>query len=327
MSAEGGGEFGYEDPDLDNRVDHDDHDDGEQEVDTTHPFQPGAASTPYQPGEPYHVGEQTEMRTMQHEQSGPPDISYTETSFGGVDIPLLEPDPDSIGALQKKSYLRRKLKKAVDMIKDKFPKADFEKIPIRRGKKEENVGKIVAVGPSGKSEYKILKDDESGFMKSFLKNFKDKLGPEAEEIIDEDRDTIREQRQRLREAEIQLQQAETLYSQREEEKKEVEARRRKIEQKDAQIDALQDEQGSNVESEAELRRLKQLKKNYQTDFENTKKALDPLTKQAKNREKEQAKVDRLRASLAAKESETNAMEERLNSTKPLDDLKEQESEL
>ena len=33
------------------------------------------------------------------------------------------------------------------------------------------------------------------------------------------------------------------------------------------------------------------------------------------------------ASLAAKESETNAMEERLNGTKPLDDLKEQESEL
>ena len=36
---------------------------------------------------------------------------------------------------------------------------------------------------------------------------------------------------------------------------------------------------------------------------------------------------RLRASIAAKESETNAMEERLNQTKPLDDLKEQESEL
>ena len=52
-----------------------------------------------------------------------------------------------------------------------------------------------------------------------------------------------------------------------------------------------------------------------------------LTKQPRNREKEQAKVDRLRASLAAKESETNAMEEKLNQTKPLDDLKERESEL
>jgi len=164
-------------------------------------------------------------------------------------------------------------------------------------------------------------------MKNFLDSFKDELGPKAEEIIAEDRDTIREQHQSLREAEIQLQQAETLSSQREEEKKEVEVLRRKIEQTNAQIDAIQDEQGSNLESEAELRRLKQLKKNYQSYLENKKKELDSLTKKAINREKEQPKVDRLRASLAPKESETNTMEERLNQKKPLDDLKEQESEL
>jgi len=44
-------------------------------------------------------------------------------------------------------------------------------------------------------------------------------------------------------------------------------------------------------------------------------------------EKEEAKVNRLRASLAAKESKRNTLEEGLNQTKPLDDLKEQESEL
>jgi len=76
--AEGGGEFGYEDPGLDNRLDHD-SDEGEQEVDTTRPFQPDAASTPYQPGDPYHGGEQTEMRTMMDEPSGLPDTSYEET--------------------------------------------------------------------------------------------------------------------------------------------------------------------------------------------------------------------------------------------------------
>ena len=70
--AEGGGEFGYEDPDLDNQLD---HDDDEQEVDRTQPFQPGASSTPY------NRGEQIEMQTMQHEQSGLP--SYQETTFSG----------------------------------------------------------------------------------------------------------------------------------------------------------------------------------------------------------------------------------------------------
>jgi len=40
-------------------------DDEEQEVYTTQPFDPVGASTPYQPGTPYRVGEQTEMHTMQ----------------------------------------------------------------------------------------------------------------------------------------------------------------------------------------------------------------------------------------------------------------------
>jgi len=123
--AEGGGEFGYEDPDLDNRLDHDDSDDG-QEVNRTQPFQPGAASTPYQPGDPYHGGEQTEMSTFPHEQFGLPDTSYQE------ETPLLGRTP-SISDLQKESYLRQKLKKAVDTIKDQFAKANFEKLRIRRG--------------------------------------------------------------------------------------------------------------------------------------------------------------------------------------------------
>jgi len=102
--AQGGGEFGYEDPDLDNRLDHDDSDDG-QEVNRTQPFQPGAASTPYQPGGPYHEGEQMEMRTTLHEQSGLPDTSYQE------ETPLLGRTP-SISDLQKESYLRQTLKKS-----------------------------------------------------------------------------------------------------------------------------------------------------------------------------------------------------------------------
>ena len=74
--AEGGGEFGYYDPELDHAIDNEPYDDDwddEREVDTTRPFQPGAASTPCQGGEQY------EMQTMQHEQSGLPDTSYEET--------------------------------------------------------------------------------------------------------------------------------------------------------------------------------------------------------------------------------------------------------
>ena len=52
-----------------------------------------------------------------------------------------------------------------------------------------------------------------------------------------------------------------------------------------------------------------------------------LEKQVKNKEKAQEKVHRLKVSLAAKERERNAVEERLNSTKLLDYLKERKSKL
>ena len=112
-----GGDFGYEDDRLDYYIDHDDDD--EQEVDTTRPFHPGASSTPY------YGAEQYEMQTMMHEQSGLPDTSYEET-------PLLR-RTGSITDLQRESALRQKIKISVDMIKTKFPRANFEIMKIRRG--------------------------------------------------------------------------------------------------------------------------------------------------------------------------------------------------
>ena len=104
---------------------------------------------------------------------------------------------------------------------------------------------------------------------------------------------------------------------------EVQDLRIRIERTQARIDQL----GSNVENESELRDLRQRAKNYQTDFENAKKEVAALEKQAKDKEKEKARVDKLRAGLAAKEKERNTLEERLNTTKSLDDLNEHEAEL
>ncbi len=59
----------------------------------------------------------------------------------------------------------------------------------------------------------------------------------------------------------------------------------------------------------------------------TKKEVAAIEEQAKQKAKEQRRVNQLLASLAAKERERNAMEERLNDTRALDDLKEQEAEL
>ena len=88
--AEGGGEFGRDDSYLDHAIDNDGYDD-DQEVNRTHSF-----DVPQQASTPHHAGEQLEMQTMQHEQSGMP--SYEEeTSFGGDETDTL------IGGLKENS--------------------------------------------------------------------------------------------------------------------------------------------------------------------------------------------------------------------------------
>ena len=255
------------DTDLDALLDEkDDRDEEEEEeVDTTRPFQPDAASTPY------HGGEHVELQTMHHEHSGLPDTSYEETPLLGD---LLSPE-------EQKS----KVEKVKDFIKKRYPKADLKRLgPIGFGKKSGNQASVVSFGPKG-GETKMFKSGCSDFLKSFTDKNSAALGPRAEDIIFEDRDSIRETRQTLKEAEIQLKQAEKLSSQREEEKKKLEVLRRKIEQTDAKIEDIQDEQGSNLESEEELSRLKQLKKNYQTDIEKKKKRTDLAYKTSKKQRK------------------------------------------
>ena len=68
--ATGEDPFAFKDSDLDNKID---NDDDRQKANTTRPFEPYAASTPY------NGREKIEMQTMQHEQSGLPDTSYEET--------------------------------------------------------------------------------------------------------------------------------------------------------------------------------------------------------------------------------------------------------
>ena len=127
----------------------------------------------------------------------------------------------------------------------------------------------------------------------------------------------------MREAESQLKEAEKLSSERQKAFQEVKDLRTRLDQTQARIDALHDEQGSTVESESELRRLQQLRKNLKTDFDNAKKEVAALQKQAKNTAKERATVDKSRKEISEKERERNTLEEGLNSTKTLNDLKEQ----
>ena len=284
--AEGGGDFGYDDPRLDHDLDHDDKDDddSDQEVNRTQPFHPTEASTPY------HHEEEHEM----HKQSGLPDTSYEET-------PLLGDQSE--------------MQKSWDALTRIFPRAsatDLETSYSNKGRLQVNMFGV------GKKLYNLFtKDTKTGKQRlnpSLRKEIKNSLGESAEEIIAEDRDTLQEQRQRLVETERQQREAEKIAAEKQKEEKEMQNLKQQINRTFERITALEEQQGSNLESEAELQRLKQLKKNFETDLENKKKEIAALEKIAKKKEKAQRKVEREPVKFAEKERERNLIEERLNSS-------------
>ena len=231
--AYSGGDFGFDDPNLDHDIDNDDYDDDydQEEVKKTQPFQPVAASTP---------GGQYEMQTWMHEQSGLPDTSYTE------ETPLM-------GA-------QAQIQRSWDALTRFFPEArstDLETTYSKTGRLQ------VKMAGFGKKLYEVFTKDSSGRQQlnpKLTKEIKKSLGRGAEQIIEEDSNTAQEQRQRLEEAEKQLREAEKIAAEREKEAQEMQDLERKFERTQANIDAIQEEQGSNLESETELRRLKELKK-------------------------------------------------------------------
>ena len=334
----GGGEFGYKAPELDYAIDNDKDD--EQEVNRTQPFEPTRASTPYFDWSKY------EMQPMQ-EQSGLPDPSYEETpllsgSIRDADIErrlaALREDPltgiinttqmmdASINPLSEEDRAKQ-IERVKRLIKAQYPNANLNSLVIRFSTKKPM--DIVVVGSKG-GETKIVLNDGSGLQKSFLNltYVKKALGPEAPQIIEEDRNTAAQQLQRLKESENQLMRTEKISSERKEEEQKMQDLKVKIEKNNARIDAIQEVEGSNLESEAELRRLKLLNKNHQTELEKTKKELDAREKKAKKEQKKmKEKVDQERKKLNEIERRKKNTEERFYEIKRLDELKERANDL
>ena len=183
-------------------------------------------------------------------------------------------------------------------------------------------------GPRGGKEIIIIRKGRSwGISETFVKKNFMSLGKSAEEILKEDNTAIQQDRQRLKEAKKQQKNAESIARKKEKATQEMKDLRIRTERAKARIDQLL----SNVENESELRELQQRVRNYRKDYENLKTVVAALEKQRKQKEstiqREQSQAAKLRASLAAKESKRNTVEVRLNNTKTLDELKEQEAEL
>ena len=194
-------------------------------------------------------------------------------------------------------------KDAWDDLSILYPNAEDDKLEASFFKDKIEV----RMKKSGKKFYPLMtKEQTTGKERlnpQLPKEILSALGTDAESLIAKDNSEMKENRQRLREAEKQLKQAEKNAEELHKNAQEIRDYRNKLEKTQAKIDALEEEHGSSLENQTELQRLKQMKKNLQKDFENAKKENVDLQKQVKAKEKEQAKVDKLKSDLAKKQKE------------------------
>ena len=305
MMAEGGvptteNKTPWEDQGIDNDdYDDDDNDDYEEEVNTTQPFQPTASSTPY------HGGEEHEMANMGPEQSGLGDT-----------VPLL-PKYDDFVYTEDKATLVQRFK---EFIKKRAPRVDFRRIVVGLGKKQANQGKAVALGPKG-GETVIFKQDGT-FTAAFSKQYSGALGPSAEEILAEDNTALRDTRQRVKDAQ-QLEAS--LNAQAKKQQQATQERERletQLEQINQRINNMEQEGGTLMERQMETDRLKRESAKLKRDIKAAKEKEKAYAKTVKERDKAAKEVERLKRQYAGQKQRRDATEADLNSTKPLNELKE-----
>lgn len=318
------------------------HPDDKEDDDGTFNFDP------HRSGETSSPKETFEMRTRLHEKSGLPDTSYQEqsglpdisyqeeTSFGGnptteeierrlnslrnsrtglLDLSKIELQNIVLSPEDKQKEIQR----VKDFIKRRYQNVKFDTLKIRFSTK--NLNQIVVEGPKG-GETKIIKDDSSGLRKDFLeKTFvKKALGEPSEIIIKKESAAIRKTQKELAAERKKKEQAEESLREQTEEIMKLDAQLNKEKAKISQMKDL-------PEYDEEIKRKKQLIKNLEKDLKIATQERKELEKKAKNIADQDQKYARLEASVEEQIKNRNAMEERLNQTKPLDDLKEQESDL
>ena len=327
--AEGGGDFGLYNPYLDYDIDnesYDDYDDDEQEVDTTRPFLPRAASTPH------YGGEQIEMQTMQHEQSGLPDTSYEETtpllscSIRDADIErrlaALRQDPrtgiinttqmmdTSINPLSEEDRAKQ-IERVKRLIKSDYPNAKVDSLVIAFSKKKPM--DIVVLGPRG-GEKKIVLNDGSGLQKSFLNLpfVKKALGPSAPQIIDQQSTKINARKKVLQKENANYRNEQKIFKSLEGEVKDIGER---IDKKNAKVAQLKETEGNEEEIKREEQVIKNLEKDFKVKQKEREEGRKKLAKKAKEKNEEGQTI-------SEKERERNELEENVYSKKSLNDLEE-----
>ena len=304
-------------------------DNDQDAVNITQAFKPTTASTPY------HGGEQHEMQTMMHEQSGLPSydertplLSEIERRFAALRadqrtgiINTTQMMDTRINPLSEKDR-EIQIQRVKKLIKANYPNAKVDSLVIAFSKK--NPMDIVILGPKG-GETKVVLNDGSGLQKSFLNLtfVKKALGPPSTQIIEQaDIHIIKRQKELEKKRENELIQEQNLKSKDEE----ILGLAQQVEKEQAKIVQLKENQRPGYKEEMERKKttFKKSGKRLKNQARGEKR---PSKKSKKSREKKQEKIDQLQSSISEETRKRDALEENLYSTKNFDALKEKEIHL
>ena len=287
--ADGGFDFGYDDPDLDYKIDHDDYDDDDDGEDNsflaqrkraiaekqktlneTAPFRPGFSSTPY------HGGESVEMpsydeRTPLIERDSVEDIERRLQNLRNPTTGLLRTDVPAPPNPRDLIDEGVEIQKVRNFIKARYPNAKVDEMNLKFSTDPKKPFEIVVKGPRT-GETKVLLNDGSGFQKKLLNAtfIKKSLGESYEELSRKESQIIYGETQNLLKDKIGLKNAEA------EKEKLNDAQRMRQETERIRSDFinLQEERirrGDSSEREEALQKLKQAEKDLKLLEENEKK--------------------------------------------------------
>ena len=279
----------------------DDDDDDEEEVDTTRPFQPGAASTPASGR--FHDGEAHEMTHFGPEHSGMDDTT-----------PLL-PQTDR--------------EKAWNTTKNLFPDASATNLESHYNPRSKRL--MIKMAGAGKKAYPLYTQKRvTGRLRLNSKlplEIKLALGQPAEDKLVQQRQEIREADKKVKEAQRLEKTLNETAAKQQQAAQEKQANEAQLEQINQRIANIENEGGTVIERQNEIDTLKRQKAKIERDIEEAKKKSKEYAKTIIEREKAAREVERIQRKLADEEQKRNATEARLNRTKPLDDLEEQKATL
>ena len=260
---------------------------------TTQPFKPGGASTPYP-----EDGEEYEMTRLPQESQGP-------LTSGNI---------------------------ALREIEGHFPNMSHTELEFRYKEAPKSGGVVIEVKHHNSKKWYRLFTQSKGEVQKTLntnlpKNISAALGKSAENIIAEDNTALQDTQRRLDEA----QQAEVrLNAQAQKQEQETQKRQRletQYEQVNQRIDNMVNEGGAEMERQMEIDRLKRESAKLKRDIDAAKKLEKEYAKTAKEQDKVAKEVERLKRQYENQRQKRDTAEATLNRTKPLDELEREREEL